>query len=219
MDTSLLIVLIVVALLVAAGVMLMRRRHSERLVQRFGPEYERTVQDLGSRSKAEAELDARKKRVRQFHIVPLSAADAAHFSQAWTQVQARFVDDPHRALDDADRLVGQLMHKRGYPVADFEQSAADISVDHPAVVEHYRAAHAIALRDRQGGTDTETLRQAVVHIRALFADLLEVAPQAQSVQRQAAVQRAAGARPEWSRHATAQERDAPPRDRPTDGRR
>lgn len=218
MDT-LLLVLLVVALLAVAGVLLMRKRHSERLVQRFGPEYDRAVQDLGSRSKAEAELDARKKRVRQLHIVPLSAADASHFSQAWTQVQARFVDDPHRALDDADRLVGELMHKRGYPVADFDQSAADISVDHPGVVEHYRAAHAIALRDRQGGADTETLRQAIVHMRALFAELLEVQPQVQT-QRQATTTRTAPAAPAWSRHATAEDRrDVPPRDRPANGRR
>jgi hypothetical protein len=219
MDTNLLIVLLVVALLAVAGVLLMRRRHSERLVQRFGPEYDRAVHDLGSRGKAEAELDARSKRVRKFHISPLSAADAAQFSQQWTQVQARFVDDPHRALDDADRLVGQLMYKRGYPVADFDQSAADISVDHPRVVEHYRAAHAIALRDRQGGAGTETLRQAIVHLRALFAELLEVAPQAQA-QRAGGPAKPVAARPDWSRHATAQDRrDAAATDRPARERR
>jgi hypothetical protein len=174
MDANVLIAVLVIALLAVAGWLLLRKRQSERLEKSFGPEYNRAMDELGSRGKAEAELRARQKRVEQLHIVPLSPAEASHFSQAWKSLQARFVDDPHRALGEADQLVGDLMQKRGYPMGDFERSAADVSVDHPLVVEHYRAGHAIALRDRDAACDTETLRQALVHYRALFAELLEV---------------------------------------------
>jgi hypothetical protein len=177
MDANVLVAVLVIALLVVAGWLLFRKRQSERLEKRFGPEYNRAMDEMGSRSKAEAELRARQKRVEQLHIVPLSPADAGHFSQAWRSLQARFVDDPHRALGEADQLVRDLMEKRGYPMGDFERSAADVSVDHPRVVEHYRAGHAIALRDRDAQCDTESLRQALVHYRALFSELLEVQPE------------------------------------------
>jgi|SRR5580692_10731991 hypothetical protein len=150
-----------------------RRRESLRLQQRFGPEYVRLVNELG-RAKAEAELAAREKRVASLTLNPLAAADAAKFRAAWLAIQARFVDDPKASVVEADHLVYDLMAKRGYPMGDFERRAADISVDHPAVVSNYRAARAIALRDERGEASTEELRKAVVHYRALFEELLEV---------------------------------------------
>ena len=176
LDTRTLIIGIVavLALLALVGWYLSRRKQSYRLAQRFGPEYGHTVDQLGSRTKAEAELKSRESRVGRLDIVALTTTDAARFSQAWGDLQGRFVDSPKRAVVQADQLVRELMGKRGYPVADFERRAADISVDHSGVVEHYRAAQAIALRDRRGDADTEELRKAVVHYRALFDELLEV---------------------------------------------
>jgi hypothetical protein len=172
-----LVVLLAVLALVAWATH--RREQSFRLQQRFGTEYARTVDHLGSRDKAEAELLARQRRVEKLHIVALSPAEASRYAQEWQLLQGRFVDDPRGTLAEADRLVRELMLQRGYPMADFEHRAADISVDHPAVVDHYRAAHAIALRDQRGATDTEDLRRAVVHYRALFDELLEVVPSVQ----------------------------------------
>lgn len=182
MDTrTLAVVAVVIILLIAVAAWLWsRRRRSERLEQRFGPEYARTVDQMGSREKAEAELSDREKRVQKLEIVPLVPADAQYFTQEWKSLQGRFVDNPKGAVSDADRLVRELMIKRGYPMGDFERRAADISVDHPAVVDHYRAAQAIAVRDRRGEADTEELRKAVVHYRALFDDLLEVGQPAQT---------------------------------------
>jgi hypothetical protein len=177
LDPSMLIIaLMIIALLAIAMWLHFRRHESQTLERRFGPEYGRAVEELGSRPKAEAELKARQKRVEQLDIVPLAPADAARFSESWRSLQARFVDNPKGALADADRLVRELMQKRGYPMADFETRAADISVHHPTVVDHYRAAHDIALRDERGQVDTEGMRQAVIHYRALFAELLEVQP-------------------------------------------
>jgi hypothetical protein len=150
-----------------------RRKESLRLRQRFGPEYVRLVNEQG-RSKAEAELAAREKRVAALTLLSLPAAEAAKFRDAWVAIQARFVDDPKSSVVEADHLVYDLMAKRGYPMGDFERRAADISVDHPAVVSNYRAARAIALRDERGEATTEELRKAVVHYRALFQELLEV---------------------------------------------
>ncbi|HWP13105.1 MAG TPA: hypothetical protein VNN06_14890 [Ramlibacter sp.] len=176
MDTETLALLAVVILALAAvGAWLYsRKRQSDRLIQRFGPEYGRTVDALGSRSKAESELREREKRVEKFNIVPLAPEEAARFSGAWKGLQGRFVDNPKGVLVEADQLVRELMQLRGYPMGDFERRAADISVDHAAVVDHYRAAQAIAMRDRRGEADTEELRKAVVHYRALFDELLEV---------------------------------------------
>ena len=158
----------------AAWFVYRKKMQSRGLKVRFGPEYGRTVEQLGSQSKAESELKARTKRVEGLTLVPLEPAEAARFSEAWLTLQSRFVDNPKGALIQADQLVRELMGKRGYPVGDFESRAADISVDHPLVVEHYRAAQAIAARDERGEADTEELRKAVVHYRALFDDLLEV---------------------------------------------
>lgn len=176
MDTEmmLLVGVVIIALVAIAFWMHGRKRRSESLQRRFGPEYHRTMDEFGSRDKAEAELLARQKRVAQLKIVPLSPADAQRYTQEWRALQARFVDNPKGVLAQADRLVSDLMQKRGYPMGDFERSAADISVHHPAVVEHYRAAHAIAEREHSGAVDTEAMRQAVIHYRALFAELLEV---------------------------------------------
>jgi hypothetical protein len=169
-------VLIVVLVAVFAWAQIQRKRtqQSLNLRQRFGPEYDRTVNELGNRGKAEAELEARTKRVAQLDIVPLAVGEASRFKEAWNAVQARFVDDPKAAVVKADRLVYELMAKRGYPMGDFEARAADISVDHPGVVSNYRAARAITLADESGQADTELLRRAVVHYRALFDELLVV---------------------------------------------
>jgi hypothetical protein len=176
MDTqSLAIAAVVILALVAIAVWLWnQKQQSRRLEQRFGPEYKRAVDQFGSRPKAEAELKTREKRVEKLDIVPLAPADAERFRQDWKILQGRFVDNPKGALLEADQLVRELMLKRGYPMADFDHRAADISVDHPAVVDHYRAAQEISARDRRREADTEDLRKAVVHYRALFDDLLEV---------------------------------------------
>jgi hypothetical protein len=177
-DTQTLVVgAIIVLALIAIGVFIAlqrRKAQSKRLQQRFGPEYGRVVQAVGDRDKAEAELKAREARVERFKLVPLAPAEAARFAQEWKVLQARFVDNPTGVVGEADRLVQDLMLKRGYPMGDFEHRAADISVHHPRVVENYRLAHAIAARERSGAATTEDLRKAVVHYRALFEDLLEV---------------------------------------------
>ncbi len=173
METTALWVLIAVVLIGAVAWITLSRVRSQRLRERFGPEYERTVRTEGTVRKAEAELDARARRVKSLHIRPLSPSDATRFDTAWRAVQARFVDDPQGAVTEADRLVGEAMTARGYPVGEFEQQVADISVDHPDVVVNYRAAREIAQQHAQGRASTEDLRQAMVHYRALFRDLLE----------------------------------------------
>jgi hypothetical protein len=150
------------------------RRRTGRLRTRFGPEYERTVQRRGRRG-AEAELDSRLERREQLDIRPLSAAAREHYQESWTRVQAEFVDAPAEAVGKADELVREVMSERGYPMDDFEQRAADISVDHPQVVERYRSAHGIAAKNTDGRASTEDLRQAMQHYRALFEELLEPA--------------------------------------------
>ena len=174
MDTRALIAIVVVVVLIAAAIALWAyfRNRSRKLRQRFGPEYERAVRETGGRRRAEEVLEKREKRVDRLQLRPLQSADQTRFLQQWRQVQARFVDDPRLALTQADALVSEVMSARGYPVAEFEQRAADVSVDHPLVVENYRAAHAIALRHRRGEASTEDLRQAMVHYRTLFEDLI-----------------------------------------------
>jgi len=169
-----------------------RKAQSEHLKKRFGPEYSRVVETVGDRDKAEAELKARETRVERLKLVPLSEADASRFSQEWTVLQTSFVDNPTVVVGEADRLVRDLMSKRGYPMGDFERRAADISVHHPAVVENYRAAQAIAARALRGEASTEELRKAVVHYRALFEDLLEAGavpklPKSEAVRREKVV--------------------------------
>ena len=176
LDTQTLALIIVVAVLLIAGIgwLVYSSTRTKRLQKRFGPEYDATVKRLGSKAKAEAELQRREKRVAKFEIVPLAPAEMTRFSQAWTRLQGSFVDDPKGVLLEADRLVRELLLKRGYPVADFDLRAADISVDHPVVVDNYRAAQRIVSLDQRGEASTEDLRKAVVHFRALFDELLGV---------------------------------------------
>ncbi len=169
------ILLIAIVAAVVAWLMIQRQR-SLRLKRRFGPEYDLTVSEFHSQGKAEAELLEREKRVAKLEIVPLTPADAFRFSNAWNTLQGRFIDSPKGVVAEADNLVRELMAKRGYPMGDFERMAADISVDHPTVVSTYRAAQAIAARDARGEADTEELRKAVLYYRALFDELLGVAP-------------------------------------------
>ena len=169
-----LVVVVVVVLLAAAAWAIARNRRRRRLQEQFGPEYPRAVRKYGSVPRAEAELTARRERVRRLDIRPLRPADADRFAAAWRETQARFVDDPPVAIAHADQLVQEVMHARGYPVGDFDERVDDISVDHPAVVEHYRTAHEIAVASGEGRATTEDLRQAMRHYRALFEDLLEI---------------------------------------------
>jgi len=177
MDPWVWIVIIVALVVVAGAAMLyLRQQKSRQLRAHFGTEYERSVQEVGNRRGAEAELERREQRVAHLDICPLSLKDRDRFAEAWRSVQTRFVDDPGGSIGEADRLVTEVMRVRGYPVSDFEQRAADISVDHPRVVENYRAAYTIARRSDGGEVSTEDLRQAMVHYRALFEDLLETEP-------------------------------------------
>jgi hypothetical protein len=173
-QTWMILAAVVVVALIAVGAWFYRRKQSHKLQEHFGPEYDRTVHELGSRRKGESELTAREKRVERLQILPLAPSEAARFSEAWRALQGRFVDNPKGVVVQAEQLVRELMEKRGYPMGDFERRAGDISVDHPDVVANYRSAQAIALRDQKGTADTEELRKAVVHYRALFDDLLQV---------------------------------------------
>ncbi len=175
-STTQVAIVIAVAVLVAAGIAIWlstRKHRSKRLRNQFGgAEYTRALEEGGSRRKAEAALDARAERVKGLNIRPLAAGDRARFVEAWGRVQARFVDGPGSAVTDADQLLGDVMSTRGYPVSDFEQRAADISVDHPLVLENYRAAHQSALLQTRGQASTEDLRQAMIHYRTLFEELV-----------------------------------------------
>jgi len=172
MDTTAIIVVAAVVLIVAIGVAVFMQRRTKTLQSRFGSEYDRTVDETGGRMKAERELSQRAKRVESFDIRPLDHNDRMAYIERWRSIQAQFVDDPGAAVAGADRLLGEVMRKRGYPVADFEQRAADLSVDHADVVDNYRAAHEIAMRHDRGDAGTEDLRQAMIHCRALFEDLV-----------------------------------------------
>lgn len=168
-------ILIVVAIVTVVALIAWsagRSVRSERLRDRFGPEYDRTVQSSTGKREAEAELEARRKRREQLDIRPLDPAARQRYARAWTAAQSRFVDTPPEAVREADVLVTQVMRDRGYPTENFDQRSTDVSVDHPHVVENYRAAHAISLANDQGLATTEDLRQAMVHYRALFQDLL-----------------------------------------------
>jgi hypothetical protein len=167
----LLIAAVALVVIVVAAVLYTRSQRSRHLRSRFGPEYDRAVEQSGARGKAEANLHKLEKRVRKFDIRPLSTTERDRFVVAWREVQATFVDNPEAAVTRADQLLGDVMQARGYPVGEFDQQAADLSVDHPVVVDNYRAAHEIALRHGRGQASTEDLRQAMVHFRTLFDDL------------------------------------------------
>jgi hypothetical protein len=174
MDTWVWVLIVIVAVIVVAiaTALVMRRRRTERLQGRFGPEYDRTVEEADGRRSAERELTEREKRRAELDIRPLAPGARDRYAEEWRVVQQRFVDDPGAAIGEADALVTRVMRDRGYPTDDFEQRAADVSVDHPEVVGHYREAHDISLRNDSGGASTEQLRQAMVHYRALFDELL-----------------------------------------------
>jgi cytoskeletal protein RodZ len=169
-------VLIAIAVVVVLGVVVwqaLARRRTERLRDRFGPEYDRTIGSAENRREAESDLAAREERRDRLEIRPLSQAARDRYVQSWQAVQAQFVDDPSVAVASADSLIESVMAERGYPVEDFEQRAADVSVDHPQVVENYRDGHRLAEESANGDGSTESLRQAMRHYRALFEELVE----------------------------------------------
>jgi hypothetical protein len=175
MDTWVWIVIavaVVVVVLAAVAWYVTRERRRRELQERLGPEYDRTVAEAPSRREAESELRERVERRDELEIRPLSEQARERYARAWEAAQARFVDDPEGAIGEADELIQSAMRERGYPVEDFEQRSADLSVDYPHVVEHYREGHGIARRSIRGEADTESLRQAMVHYRALFAELI-----------------------------------------------
>jgi hypothetical protein len=175
-STTQIAIVIAVAVMVVAGIAIwafIRKRRTERLRTKFGgAEYDRALQEGGSRRHAEAGLDKRTDRVESLHIRPLGPGDRARFAESWRRVQARFVDGPGGAVTEADQLLRDVMSTRGYPLSDFEQRAADISVDYPLVLENYRSAHEIAVRQTRGQASTEDLRQAMIHYRTLFEELV-----------------------------------------------
>ena len=175
MTTLAWLMVIVLALAIGAGAAWFalgyrRRRH---LSDRFGPEYERTVAATEHRREAEAELERRERRVESLAIRPLDPSDRLRFAEEWRRVQARFVDEPAAAVEEGDRLIQEVMAARGYPVGDFERRAEDLSVDHPRVVQNYRAGRDLALSSRAGTADTEDLRRAMKHYGELFDELVE----------------------------------------------
>ena len=177
MDPKLIAVAVVVVLLIVVAVALYMRKRKKTtagLRDRFGPEYDRAVKQHGSERKAEAKLADRETRVEMLKIRDLDFAERDRYVAQWQAVQSRFVDYPKGAVTEADELVCSLMQTRGYPVADFDQRAADISVDHPRVVENYRSAHDIALRLGKGEASTEDMRTAMIHYRSLFDELAQV---------------------------------------------
>jgi hypothetical protein len=176
MDNQLMLIIgiaILVIILAAAGAWFYAKSiRSRRLKAKFGPEYNQTVERWHNRELAETELQERERRVKRFHIVPLSTKDASQYRERWAAVQAHFVDAPKEAVEESHQLVHEVMKKRGYPVTGFEQAAADLSVEYPTIVTYYRTASRIAENNRKGMAETEELRQAVIDYRALFEELL-----------------------------------------------
>lgn len=175
MDNTTTLILVAIALLVLGGLLAMavrRFQRSRRLRERFGPEYERIVNETGDKQKAESELETRLAHVESLNIRPLNAEEVNRFSLEWQATQTEFVDAPLASLQKADRLIWEVMKAKGYPVDDFEQRAADISVDYPELVTDYRGLHLIAVKDADDQVSTEEMRQAMVHGRALFENLV-----------------------------------------------
>jgi FtsZ-interacting cell division protein ZipA len=178
MSPTAVIVLIIVILVVIAAVAVVAVRNSRRkkLQNTFGPEYDRVVADSGNRADAEKELRERERRHAELELKPLSKESQERYSAAWEEVQIQFVDNPGEAVSTADDLVTRLIAERGYPTGDYDDQLANLSVDHARTLGHYRDAHAISQRNQSGEASTEDLRQALVHYRALFADLLGTEP-------------------------------------------
>ena len=177
LDPKLLVIAAAVIVIIALFAWLYvrnRRSKTAGLRQKFGPEYDRAVLTHGSERKAEAKLADRKERVEKLNLRDLDRVESDRFSKQWESVQSRFVDSPKGAVAEADDLVSSVMKARGYPVSDFDQRTADISVDHPRVVENYRTAHEIALRVGKDQATTEDLRTAMIHYRSLFEELVQV---------------------------------------------
>ncbi|HEY8677320.1 MAG TPA: hypothetical protein VIN39_01645 [Candidatus Dormibacteraeota bacterium] len=175
MSTTTMVVIgavMLIVVVIALSLMMGRRGRSKQLQSKFGPEYERTVQTTGNRGKAEQELESRQKRHDQMQIRPLDPGVRDRYAREWQQVQADFVDAPSDAVRRADQLVTQVMRDRGYPTENFEQRSSDVSVDHPGVVEDYRAAQKVSMANRENRASTEDLRMAMKHYRSLFDDLL-----------------------------------------------
>jgi hypothetical protein len=177
MDTLGWVIVIAVAVVAVGLVWFLTRQARTRALQRdFGPEYDRTMARTGDRGEAESDLLERRERVSALDVRPLSRSDHDRFATEWTKVQTAFVDAPAEAVTEADELIQQVMATRGYPVQDFDRRAADVSVEHPDVVENYRSAHSIALKEAREDSDvnTEALRKAMVYYRSLFEELLVV---------------------------------------------
>jgi len=174
MNTAAIVILIVAIVVIATLLwMLSRKGHTKKLRAQFGPEYDRTIEQYGTAAKAERDLESRQKRMQTVNIRSLTPAERERFAERWQALQSRFVDDPSASIQDADRLVLEIMVARGYPTVGFEGRADDLSVDHPLVVSHYRQAHDIAIQHEKGAATTEELRRAVVCYRELFEELLE----------------------------------------------
>jgi len=171
--TGIVLIVIAVAVIAILGWYLLRERRSKQLRSQFGPEYEFAMREFGNKNKAEDALAARQKRREKIHVRPLSHEEHDRFAADWHDVQGRFVDDPPGSIEEADRLVSNVMRARGYPMSEFDHRAEDLSVDYPHVVRNYRAAHAIAERQGRGEVSTEDLRKAFVYYRDLFDELLE----------------------------------------------
>ena len=167
------VVLVLVVIGAISGVVIARRRRAERLQDQFGPEYDHLVHIKGDEKEAQIELDERQKRVEALDIRPLSDTERERYLADWAAIQSKFVDEPGQAIVDADLLVTEVMQVRGYPISDFEQRAADISVNYPALVSNYRAAREIAIKNKHQLADTEELRQAMIYYRSLFEELLK----------------------------------------------
>ena len=176
-DPRLITVGVALLIIILIGVALYVQRRRKRTVdlrQRFGTEYERTVREHGSVNKAQAKLEEREARVERLNIRALGATERERFVTDWQSVQSHFVDRPKNAVTEADQLVSSLMQARGYPLADFDQRAADVSVNHPRLMEDYRSAHGVAMRAGSNGTSTEDLRAAMLQYRTLFDELVEI---------------------------------------------
>jgi hypothetical protein len=182
-NTTQLVLVAVIFLIIGVviAMAMMRAQRTKRLRERFGPEYERAMNEMGDKRQAEDELDARLAHVNTLKIRPLTAEEVNRYALEWQKTQTEFVDEPLTALQKADRLIREVMKTRGYPVEDFEQRAADISVDYPELVTDYRGLHLIAIKEKDEEVSTEEMRQAMVHGRALFENLIRQEANAETI--------------------------------------